>query len=232
MSKKPKTRISSFLHQIDQGQQDWRSLARQVQSSVEDLFVHPGEGFLVDCLHTAASEPAAKAHADDALRPNQLLAITMEMITNPERRARILEACERLLIPGGIRSLADRAVTSPLEIVHNGRPLNDPYHPYQGRYTGDEDTSRKPAYHNGTAWTWPFPSFCEAWLLTYGPAARPTAQAWLHSASLLMDSGCLGQIPEIMDGDFPHQQRGCLAQAWGVSELLRVWLLCETLPTQ
>ena len=39
----------------------------------------------------------------------------------------------------------------------------------------------------------------------------------------LMMSGCLGQIPEILDGDSPHQQRGCDAQAWGVTEALRVW---------
>jgi glycogen debranching enzyme len=38
-----------------------------------------------------------------------------------------------------------------------------------------------------------------------------------------MMSGCVGQIPEIIDGDIPHTQRGCDAQAWGVTEALRVW---------
>ena len=46
----------------------------------------------------------------------------------------------------------------------------------------------------------------------------------LASASRLMDGGCIGQMPEIVDGNYPHTQRGCDAQAWGVSELLRVWL--------
>ena len=40
---------------------------------------------------------------------------------------------------------------------------------------------------------------------------------------LLLDRGCSGQIPELLDGDSPHQQRGCDAQAWGVTEALRVW---------
>ena len=31
-------------------------------------------------------------------------------------------------------------------------------------------------------------------------------------------------ISEIADGDAPHVQKGCRAQAWSVSELLRVWL--------
>jgi glycogen debranching enzyme len=31
-------------------------------------------------------------------------------------------------------------------------------------------------------------------------------------------------MSEITDGDAPHAQKGCLAQAWSDSELLRVWL--------
>jgi glycogen debranching enzyme len=38
-----------------------------------------------------------------------------------------------------------------------------------------------------------------------------------------MDAGCIGHLPEIVDGDAPHTQRGCDAQAWSVSEALRVW---------
>jgi glycogen debranching enzyme len=127
-------------------------------------------------------------------------------------------------VPGAIRSLADRPVKYPVEVVHHGNIINDPHHPYQGKYTGDEDTQRKPAYHNGTAWSWPFPSFCEAWVLTYGEEGRETALSWLASSAYLLEKGCLGHIPEIMDGDVPHTPRGCDAQAWGVSELLRVWL--------
>ena len=110
-------------------------------------------------------------------------------------------------------------------MIHNGQLLNDPHHPYQGRYLGDEDRQRKPAYHNGTAWTWMFPVFCEAWVTALGPKAALTARAWLESGLRLMETGCLGQIPEIIDGDAPHTPRGCDAQAWGVSELLRVWHL-------
>jgi glycogen debranching enzyme len=38
----------------------------------------------------------------------------------------------------------------------------------------------------------------------------------------LINRGCVGQLPEIVDGNSPHAQRGCDAQAWSVSELLRV----------
>ena len=43
----------------------------------------------------------------------------------------------------------------------------------------------------------------------------------------MMNEGCLGQIPEILDGDAPHTQRGCDAQAWCVTEALRVWKLLQ-----
>jgi glycogen debranching enzyme len=105
--------------------------------------------------------------------------------------------------------------------------LNDPVHPYWGRYEGDEDTRRKPAYHNGTAWTWTFPVFCEAlaraWDFDEGAVAA--ARTYLGSMEVLLHEGCLSQFPEILDGDAPHAQRGCDAQAWGVTEALRVWKL-------
>jgi glycogen debranching enzyme len=43
-----------------------------------------------------------------------------------------------------------------------------------------------------------------------------------------MGAGCLGQVPELLEGDAPHAPRGCGAQAWGVSEFLRVWTLLDT----
>jgi len=181
-------------------------------------------GYLSDCLHLHSGQPAHQAEPDDALRPNQLLAITLGALTDRNMGRHILAACEELLVPGAIRSLADRPVRRPLPIMHGGKMLNDPTHPYRGRYTGHEDTSRKPAYHNGTAWTWLFPAYCEAWAEIYGKPGQKTALAWLGSSATLLRSGCVGHLPEILDGDYPHTARGCDAQAWGCSEWVRVWL--------
>jgi glycogen debranching enzyme len=38
----------------------------------------------------------------------------------------------------------------------------------------------------------------------------------------LRDAG-LGSISEIFEGDAPYLPRGCIAQAWSVAEVLRVW---------
>jgi len=219
----------SFMARIDTspGHGNFQDLSQTVQSSIETLYGIDRLGFLADCRHTDLNQPASDAESDDALRPNQLLAITLGAITDVDLCRKILSACETLLVPGAIRSLADRAVERPLPIRHKGQLLNDPKRPYQGEYAGDEDTQRKPAYHNGTAWTWMYPSYCEAWVRTYGPDSVQTATAWLGASQRLFTEGCVGQIPEILDGNAPHCQRGCDAQAWGVSELLRVWLILK-----
>jgi len=133
-----------------------------------------------------------------------------------------------LVVPGALRSLAPLPVSVPLPNRGNdGALLNNPAEPYWGRYEGDEDTRRKPAYHNGTAWTWTLPVFCEALARAwdFAPEAVAAAKAYLGSVEGLMRAGCLGNIPEILDGDAPHTQRGCDAQAWGATEALRVWKL-------
>ncbi|MEW6671006.1 MAG: amylo-alpha-1,6-glucosidase [Thermodesulfobacteriota bacterium] len=216
----------SFLAQMDasKGNRSWQQIGRLAQASLLELFRLEKTGYLSDCLHAGPGKSARQAVADDALRPNQLLALTLGAVGDAALGRNILSACEELLVPGAIRSLADRPLEFPLPIVHQGRIINDPGRPYQGRYTGDEDTRRKPAYHNGTAWTWMFPSFCEAWVAVYGDKARETALAWLSSSAELLRQGSMGHLPEIRDGDFPHTSRGCDAQAWGASEWVRVWL--------
>lgn len=216
-----------FLAELDGGG-DWRALADRVRASLLRHYWDAGRGYMADCLHARPGVPAAKATPDDALRPNQLLALTLGAVDDADIGGAVLTACEELLVPGAIRSLADRPVEYPLPIERHGRLLNNPQQPYCGRYEGDEDTRRKPAYHNGTAWTWLYPSYAEAWLRVYGPAAKPTARAWLAGGMRLLHRGCLGHIPEILDGDAPHTLRGCDAQAWGVTELYRVWRQLES----
>ena len=155
------------------------------------------------------------------------LARLLARLVEGERARRCVDAARRyLVIPGALRSLAPLPVSPPLPVYgSDGRLLNDPTEPYCGRYEGDEDTQRKPAYHNGTAWTWTFPTFCEALALAwdFAPEAVAAARAYLGSLDRLMNEDCPGQIPEILDGDTPHQPRGCDAQAWSVTEALRVW---------
>jgi len=210
--------------------QKWKKMADTVKENITVLFYGKDQGFFSDCLHADRRMSAFEAKADDALRPNQILLITLNVISDFDICKNTLNACMELLVPGAIRSLSDRPTAFPFEIRHHGTLLKDPHYPYSGRYTGDEDTQRKPAYHNGTAWTWQFPMFCEAWAETFQGNAFETALAWLGSPVKLMEKGAVGFIPEILDGDFPHTPRGCDAQAWGSSELARV--ICKLEPNR
>ena len=69
----------------------------------------------------------------------------------------------------------------------------------------------------------------EAWIKAYGKKGKKTALSWLASSARLVSMGCIGHVPEILDGDLPHQPKGCDAQAWGASEIVRVWKLLSSL---
>jgi len=201
---------------------DWKKKAAGVRKSVQTLFYLVDRGYFSDCLHADGPIGAKKAVPDDALRPNQLFLFTFDVIEDKKIVQTCVETCQELLVPGGIRSLADRRIEHPNPVYYDGKLINDPHFPYSGEYKGDEDTKRKPAYHNGTAWTWPFPAFCEAWAKAFGKNSHPTCLSWLGSVFNLLRTGAAGYIPEILDGDYPHTPRGCDAQAWGSSEFARV----------
>jgi glycogen debranching enzyme len=65
--------------------------------------------------------------------------------------------------------------------------------------------------------------FIDAWLAAH-PDDRETARQFLAGFSDHFDEGCVGSISEITDAEPPFAPRGCIAQAWSVAEVLRVWL--------
>ncbi len=215
-------------------QKHWGDLATRATGSFEQLFWIEEKGWFADVLLAKTRVIARDALRDDALRSNCLFAISLGLVTG-ERAQRCVAAAQKfLVVPGALRSLAPLPVDVPLAIYRDGHLLNHPTEPYRSRYEGDEDTRRKPAYHNGTAWTWTFPSFCEALAAAwnFSPAAVAAAKSYLGSAEKLLNEGCLGQLPEILDGDAPHTQRGCDAQAWGATETLRVWKMLNSQASQ
>jgi starch synthase (maltosyl-transferring) len=208
--------------------ESWETLAERAADSLNSLFWLEEQGYAADLLMAREGQGAGTAVVDKALRSNYLLAISLGLLTGPRAQRAVEAAARHLVVPGALRTLAPLPVDPPLPILRaDGVLLNKPDEPYFGKYEGDEDTHRKPAYHNGTAWTWTFPVFCEAlaraW--NFDSAAVASARAYLGSMDRLLIEGCVGHLPEIVDGDTPHQQRGCDAQAWSVTEALRVWKL-------
>ena len=180
------------------------------------------------CCSPDRGSIARDATPSDALRSNCLFAVSLGLVTG-ERAKRCVEAAQKyLVVPGALRSLAPLPVAVPLPIYdNNGRLLNNPPEPYWPPTKATRTHAASRPITTARRGRGHFPTFAKRWrahgVFRRKPWRRP--EAYLGSAEKLMNEGCLGQIPEILDGDAPHTQRGCDAQAWGVTETLRVWKL-------
>jgi predicted glycogen debranching enzyme len=178
-------------------QNQYKAMAASARKSFNDLFWNEQTGCLYDVVNGD--------ERDASIRPNQVIAISLTNSMVSKARAKsILCVIEReLLTPRGLRTL------SP----------NDSR--YIGRYEGDP-RSRDGSYHQGTVWPWLMASYITAYAKAFGErAGRKFAFEWFKSFEDHLREACLGQVSEIFDGDAPHPPRGCVAQAWSVTELLR-----------
>jgi glycogen debranching enzyme len=85
---------------------------------------------------------------------------------------------------------------------------------------------RDGSYHQGIVWTWPLGQFITAYVKAngYTKKAKEMALRFIEPFKDHLEDGCLGSIAEIFDGDEPLIPRGCFAQAWSVSEILRAYV--------
>jgi glycogen debranching enzyme len=182
----------------------YATLADRARSAFRDRFIHPEQGYLADVVDGPDGD-------DWTLRPNQIFAVSLPYpLLEGEEAQRVVDVVGRSLVAShGLRSL------SP----------DDPA--YRGSYSGDP-ARRDSGYHQGPVWTWLIGAYAEAYARAYDAPA--TARTFLAPFAHHLEDGGLGSISEILEGDEPHVPRGCVAQAWGVAEVLRVWRLLEQEP--
>jgi glycogen debranching enzyme len=65
--------------------------------------------------------------------------------------------------------------------------------------------------------------FIDAWLKV-NPGDYDGAHRFLQGFKPHLGEACIGSISEIFDAEEPYTPRGCVAQAWGVAEVLRSWV--------
>lgn len=179
---------------------DYAALAEKVRISFCEQFWNEKTGCLKDVISGTA--------ADEQIRCNQIWAVSLPFSLLPEEKEKqVVETVYRkLYTPYGLRTLD---------------PADEQFHPFYGGAQLDRDL----AYHQGTVWTFPMGAYYLAYLKVHGYSAEAKAcvKEQLSGLEPALREGCVGQLPEIYDGENPIESKGCFAQAWSVGEILRVY---------
>jgi predicted glycogen debranching enzyme len=177
---------------------EYENKAAKAKESFYKFFWNAEGNYLYDVIDENG-KPVAE------LRPNQLFAISLPfaLLNNDKAMAVLKIVTEKLYTPVGLRSL----------------PAGDAQ--YVPHYGGDQ-WHRDSSYHQGTVWSWLLGPYVDALIKVQDTRGKAQAAKVIENFRYHLNEGCIGSVSEIFDADAPHHPRGCIAQAWGVAEVLRV----------
>lgn len=174
--------------------------AEQVELAFDATFWNESAGCLFDVISDVGRDPS--------IRPNQVLTMTLAFpLLRRDRWDSVIRVLrERLLVPGGLRTLA----------------CDDPG--YRGHSRGDV-VSRDRAYHQGCAFPWLAALLARAIVraVPTSVVARDEARRLLEPIIDRIENDGLGLLGEFRDGDPP--------QAWGgvIADLLNTAIVSEVM---
>lgn len=178
---------------------DFLARAEKTKESFNQLFWYADGKYLYDDIDE-------NGVPNSEIRPNQLFAISLPfaLIDDKKKAKAVLKVVkENLYTPVGLKSL----------------PKSDTH--YVGIYGGNQ-WHRDSSYHEGTVWSWLLGAYVDAVMKVQGMEGSVEAMKVIDDFTYHLNEGCIGSVSEIFDADEPHHPRGCVAQAWGVAEVLRV----------
>jgi predicted glycogen debranching enzyme len=196
--------IKSWADQLGKPSTEYEKLASKTRESFQKFWNH-AKGYCDDVLDSPIGN-------DLSFRPNQIFAVSLpsylknvpNLLSLAQQKSIVDLVSLHLITTYGLRSLAP----------------DDPH--YQGNYGGNQ-LQRDLTYHQGISWGWLIGHFIQAHL-----KVEPNfdlAMSYLEPFKHHLEDRGLGTIGEIFDGQIPFTPRGCFAQAWSVSEVLRAWFL-------
>lgn len=191
----------TFMQLSNQTNYDY-DLIQLVHHSFNTTFYNPS-GYLNDVIGDSIN---------NQIRPNQAYAIGLPFkLLSQSRAISVIEVIdEHLNTSLGLRTLSP--FDQEFKPLHTGSLYN-----------------RDMAYHQGTVWPFMSGQYFKG-VLDYCCDDQPRMHRLQKQINYFQDAmyeGCIGQIAEIYDGLNPTQSRGCFAQAWSISEILRIVLLIE-----
>ena len=181
-----------------------RISAAKAKQSFTEKFWYADENYLYDNIDE-------NNIPDTSLRPNQLFAINLPytLIDGDKAKAILQIVEEKLYTTVGLKTL----------------PSDDDR--YSAVYGGNA-LKRDGCYHQGTVWSWLLGPYVDAIMSQPGFAGmdglsgKEKAKKVIENFTYHLNEGCIGSVSEIFDAELPNHPRGCIAQAWGVAEVLRV----------
>ena len=188
----------------------YNDLAKKCKKSFNEKFYNSKRKCLYDVL------------GDSKIRPNQLFALSLThsiIEPNSEKAYKIVETVEKKLLNNyGLKTLA------------KGEPE------YIDIYEGDS-FKRDMTYHQGSTWVWLLGLYYDTLKNMIKAEKRKTYKANIENKlkefiktteetfeKELNERGCIGSISEIFDSKAPQEPKGAIAQAWSISEILRICL--------
>jgi predicted glycogen debranching enzyme len=177
--------------------QIYEDKAKKVKANFVKAFWNEHGQCLYDCVDGDSR--------NDDVRPNQLYAVslTFPVLKGDKAKKMLSVVTEKLLTPRGLRTLSSDFVA---------------YVPYYGGNQWQRDS----AYHQGTVWSFLLGPYVDALVKIGNGAGHVEAEKILRTFFEHLDEAGVGSVSEIFDAEPPHYPRGCIAQAWGVAEILRV----------
>lgn len=183
---------------------EYDSLIPKVKKNFNDKFWNEEKSCLKDVV--------SGSNYDTQIRCNQIWAVSGHFpILSQEREQKVVETVfEKLYTPYGLRTLS----------------CDDTE--FKGFYGGSQ-YKRDLAYHQGTVWVYPLGAYYTAYLKVnnFSKESMKVVKNQLEVMEAALREGCIGQLPEIYDGENPSISKGCFAQAWSVGEILKVYKLLE-----
>lgn len=176
------------------------AVIEKIEDSFYNLFWSQEQNCLGDVWNNGA--------LDETIRPNQIFAVSLAFspLSMAHQRLVLEKVTHDLVTPYGLRTL------SPADKN------------YKAQYDGNA-IDRDLAYHQGSVWPWLVAHYGAAYLKT-APNTKEAKLTLARQFAPLLEqfpsNFCLHSMPELYNGNPPHQPNGCISQAWSFGEIIRL----------
>ncbi|MBA3665199.1 MAG: glycogen debranching enzyme N-terminal domain-containing protein [Bacteroidetes bacterium] len=176
----------------------YKALIYKIENNFEEMFWNP-KGYLNDSI-------SETGEVSQCIRPNQIYAVSLPFtLLAKSKEEQVVNTVRKYLVtPYGLRTLA----------------VNDPQ--FKPLYSGDV-WARDAAYHQGTVWPFLLPEYYTAVFKINQNSSllkKDIASELKKLKEHFYYDECLNGISEVFDGSAPRSGKGCMQQAWSVSNLI------------